>query len=127
MIEIETLDGDNKYKPSEELGPQDSKKNLLFDYFPPILNLQLCRFSYDVERDAMGKINDRFEYYNEINLSKYLTEDSELKDKDTTYILHAVLVHQGDTGIIIHLKNRWRPLLLIKFNVFNRKGIYQKG
>lgn len=37
-------------------GLQDAKKGVLFDDFPPVLQLQLKRFEYDFNRDAMMKV-----------------------------------------------------------------------
>lgn len=72
-IQVEMLDGENKYQ-SEMYGLQDAKKGVIFTSFPPVLHLQLKRFEYDFERDAMVKINDRHEYPNKIDLYPYLDE-----------------------------------------------------
>eukprot|EP00340_Litonotus_pictus_P010632 CAMPEP_0170534494 /NCGR_PEP_ID=MMETSP0209-20121228/91911_1 /TAXON_ID=665100 ORGANISM="Litonotus pictus, Strain P1" /NCGR_SAMPLE_ID=MMETSP0209 /ASSEMBLY_ACC=CAM_ASM_000301 /LENGTH=103 /DNA_ID=CAMNT_0010833969 /DNA_START=141 /DNA_END=449 /DNA_ORIENTATION=+ len=42
----------------------------------------------------MEKVNDKFEYYNNINLGKYLGEDEESPENE--YELHAVVVHSGN-------------------------------
>ena len=52
---VETLDGENKYM-AEGFGLQDAKKGVIFQSFPPVLHLQLKRFEYDMERDAMVKV-----------------------------------------------------------------------
>lgn len=52
---VETLDGENKYM-AEGYGLQDAKKGVVFQSFPPVLHLQLKRFEYDMERDAMVKV-----------------------------------------------------------------------
>jgi ubiquitin carboxyl-terminal hydrolase 7 len=52
----ETLDGENKYH-TEDFGLQDAKKGISFLSFPPVLHLQLKRFEYDAQRDAMIKVN----------------------------------------------------------------------
>ena len=36
--------------------PQDARKGVLFDDFPPVLQLQLKRFEYDFQRDIMIKV-----------------------------------------------------------------------
>lgn len=53
-VAVETLDGENKYQ-AEGLGLQDAKKGIIFESFPPVLHLQLKRFEYDIQRDAMVK------------------------------------------------------------------------
>ena len=60
-VEEEILDGDNKYR-AEGHGLQAAKKGTRFIAFPPVLQLQLKRFQYEVMSDRMVKINDRFEF-----------------------------------------------------------------
>ncbi|KAL0485464.1 ubiquitin carboxyl-terminal hydrolase [Acrasis kona] len=94
-VEEETLEGDNKYQ-AEGFGYQDAKKGCIFLSLPPVLMLHLKRFEYDIQKDAMNKINDRYEFPLELNLEKYLADDSEQKNGDNTYVLFSVLVHSGD-------------------------------
>jgi ubiquitin carboxyl-terminal hydrolase 7 len=54
-VAVETLDGENKYQ-AEGFGLQDAKKGIIFQSFPPVLHLQLKRFEYDIQRDAMVKV-----------------------------------------------------------------------
>ena len=58
-VAVETLDGDNKYM-AEGYGLQDAKKGIIFQHFPPVLHLQLKRFEYDIQRDAMVKVHAKF-------------------------------------------------------------------
>jgi len=58
-VAVETLDGENKYQ-AEGYGLQDAKKGIIFQSFPPVLHLQLKRFEYDVQRDAMVKVSPTF-------------------------------------------------------------------
>lgn len=51
------------------------------------------RFQYDPITDNSVKFNDRFEFYEHINLDKYLAK---AEDTPADYVLHAVLVHSGD-------------------------------
>lgn len=96
-IEIEMLDGENKYQAGDEHGYQDAKKGVVFRSFPPVLHLQLKRFEYDFMVDDMVKIDDLYEFPDSIDLKPYLDEDlpSEVKSQNWTYKLHGVLVHQG--------------------------------
>jgi len=55
-VAVEMLDGENKYQ-AEGYGLQDAKKGIIFQSFPPVLHLQLKRFEYDVQRDAMVKVS----------------------------------------------------------------------
>ncbi|GJV27165.1 ubiquitin carboxyl-terminal hydrolase 12-like protein isoform X2 [Tanacetum coccineum] len=96
-VEVERLEGDNKYHATEH-GLQDAKKGVLFIDFPPVLQLQLKRFEYDFARDTMVKINDRYEFPLELDLDredgKYLSPDAD-KSVRNLYTLHSVLVHSG--------------------------------
>ncbi|KAF9438450.1 hypothetical protein BGZ76_007843 [Entomortierella beljakovae] len=97
-IDVETLDGDNKYQ-AEGHGLQDAKKGVIFETLPPVLHLQLKRFEYDMERDAMVKINDRHEFPLEIDLADFIVEGEEKVKAGPDgfkYTLHGVLVHSGD-------------------------------
>jgi ubiquitin C-terminal hydrolase len=59
-IAVETLEGDNKYM-AEGYGLQDAHKGVIFESFPPVLNLQLKRFDYDYMEDTMVKVRKRKE------------------------------------------------------------------
>lgn len=93
-IEVETLEGDNKYA-AEGYGLQDAKKGVIFESFPNVLHLQLKRFEYDFQRDAMMKVNDRYEFPEVLDCSPYLDETAD-KSEPYIYHLHGVLVHSGD-------------------------------
>ncbi|KAG1052933.1 hypothetical protein G6F43_004949 [Rhizopus delemar] len=95
-IEVETLEGENKYM-AEGYGLQDAKKGVIFESFPPVLHLQLKRFEYDMMRDAMFKINDRHEFPPVIDLEPYLS-DTANRSTSHRYALHGVLVHTGDSS-----------------------------
>ncbi|KAI9758437.1 MAG: hypothetical protein M4579_003067 [Chaenotheca gracillima] len=93
-IQVETMDGENKYF-AEGYGLQDAKKGVIFESFPQILHLQLKRFEYDINRDAMMKVNDRYEFPETFDASPYLSEEAD-KAEPYIYRLHGVLVHSGD-------------------------------
>lgn len=93
-VEVETLEGDNKYA-AEGYGLQDAKKGVIFESFPNVLHLQLKRFEYDFQRDAMMKVNDRYAFPEVWDASPYL-DDTADKSEPYIYHLHGVLVHSGD-------------------------------
>jgi hypothetical protein len=53
-------------------GMQDAKKGVIFEAFPPVLNIQLRRFEYDMYRDESYKVHDKFEFPDRMNLDKFL-------------------------------------------------------
>ncbi|KAH7889278.1 hypothetical protein F5I97DRAFT_1934219 [Phlebopus sp. FC_14] len=95
-VAVEMMEGENKYQ-AEGFGLQDAKKGIVFESFPPVLHLQLKRFEYDIQRDAMVKINDRHEFPFEIDLAEFIDE-GETKSQSWLYKLHGVLVHSGDVN-----------------------------
>ncbi|CAI6294669.1 unnamed protein product [Periconia digitata] len=93
-IQVETMEGENKYH-AEGFGLQDAKKGVIFDTFPEVLHLQLKRFEYDINRDAMMKVNDRYEFPEIWDASPYLSNNAD-RSEPYVYHLHGVLVHSGD-------------------------------
>ena len=94
-IQVETLEGENKYDAGPPYGLQDAKKGVIFESFPPVLHLHLKRFEYDINRDAMMKLNDRHAFPMEFDASPYMSNEAD-KSEPWIYQLHGVLVHSGD-------------------------------
>lgn len=86
----ETLEGDNAYE-AEGHGKQRAKKGIRFLRFPPLLNLQLKRFHFDLEKMDMVKLNSRFEFPRKLDLSPFAPDAGK-------YDLFAVVVHNGDVN-----------------------------
>ncbi|KAH8652510.1 hypothetical protein BX600DRAFT_516539 [Xylariales sp. PMI_506] len=94
-IQQETLDGENKYWAGDDFKYQDAHKGVIFQSFPEVLHLHLKRFEYDVQRDAMMKVNDRFEFPESFDAAPYLEKGADTSEP-WIYKLHGVLVHSGD-------------------------------
>ncbi|CRK46885.1 hypothetical protein BN1723_001160, partial [Verticillium longisporum] len=94
-IQVEKMDGENQYYAGDEFKLQDANKGVIFTSFPDVLHLQLKRFEYDIQRDMMMKINDRYEFPEEFDAAPFLIEGAD-KSEPWTYQLHGVLVHSGD-------------------------------
>lgn len=111
-LEVEELKGDDLYD-AEGYGKQEAKKGVSFRRLPPVLQLQLKRFEYDPETDAMGKVHDRFAFPMSLDLSSLLPEDQ----NSHMYELLSVLIHAGTTAAG-HYFAFLRPQLLdwYKFN-----------
>ena len=91
-VTVETLEGENKYD-AGKFGLQEAQKGVIFDTFPPVLHLHLMRFQYDPQTDSNIKINDKYEFFEVIELDEFLENKPQQPAK---YLLHAVLVHSGD-------------------------------
>lgn len=86
----ETLEDDNAYE-AEGHGKQRAKKGIRFKRFPPVLNLQLKRFHFDLEKMDMVKLNSRFEFPTMLDLRGFAPGAGQ-------YMLHTVVVHSGDVN-----------------------------
>ncbi|KAF4120217.1 ubiquitin carboxyl-terminal hydrolase 7 [Geosmithia morbida] len=95
-IQVEKLEGENQYFAGDQYKLQDANKGVIFNSFPDVLHLQLKRFEYDIQRDMMMKINDRYEFPDVFDAAPYLSQDSDKTSEPWTYQLHGVLVHSGD-------------------------------
>ncbi len=96
-VEAEKMQGDNRYKPNDELGYQDADRGTEFAEFPAVLHLHLKRFEYDWERDCMAKINDRYEFTETMDLSEFCpVKEGAEPSPPSIYKLHSVMVHSGD-------------------------------
>lgn len=82
------------FSTGEEHGAQELTRGMIIDAFPPVLHLQLKRFQYDISKDAMVKLNDFFEFPEEIDLSPYLADNAD-RSEPWTYIIYGVVVHSG--------------------------------
>lgn len=97
-IALELLDGENKYD-AAGYGLQAAHKGVSFENFPSVLHLQLKRFEYDFEYDQLVKVNDRYEFFDKLDLKPYIDKDAQAMKENWEYELHGVLVHQGDVSM----------------------------
>lgn len=93
-IQVERLEGENKYDAGPPHGLQDANKGVIFESFPPVLHLHLKRFEYDLNLLSMMKVNDRHVFPMEFDAAPYLSSNA-AKDESWNYELHGVLVHSG--------------------------------
>ncbi|KAI3915068.1 hypothetical protein MKW92_007257 [Papaver armeniacum] len=127
-VEAERLEGDNKYH-ADQHGLQDAKKGVLFSDFPPVLQLQLKRYEYDIMRDTMVKVNDRYEFPLQLDLDredhKYLCTDSDRSVRNL-YTLYGVLVHSGG-GHRGHYYALIRPTISEQWFKFNDERVTKEA
>ena len=69
-------------------------------HLPPVLQVSLNRTKYDMQTFDRLKVNDRFEFPLELDMSKYMWDSDEanaqLADPDTVnYELKAIVIHSG--------------------------------
>lgn len=103
FVQGEPLEGANKYMCMSCSGDDSGRlvnamKRTCLDKIPNSLTFCLKRFAFDNILDGENKVNDRFEFPKEINMSHYKREY--LEDPTTTqdpdmFELSGVIVHQG--------------------------------
>lgn len=64
----EVLDGTNKYHCSKCKSPQEAKRRMKLLHVPPILSIQLSRYSYDFKAGTKKKITDKVESSSKLRL-----------------------------------------------------------
>ncbi|OBT84028.1 hypothetical protein VE02_07097 [Pseudogymnoascus sp. 03VT05] len=84
----------NTFNTGAQHEPQETKRGMIIDAFPPVLHLQLKRFQYDISEDAMVKLDDFFEFPEKIDLSPYLADNAD-RSEPWTYVIYGVVAHSG--------------------------------
>jgi len=93
-VETEELNGKNQYQ-TDQHGKQDAIMGTEFVDFPRVMQLHLRRFDYDFDTNQQVKINDKFEFPEILDLTKFIPESEKKNIKSCKYQLHGVLVHSG--------------------------------
>lgn len=94
----EVMEGDNKYSCTSCASYVDAEKRACLKDIPDNLIFHLKRFDYDVMSGLRSKINERFEFPNELDMAPYHVDT--LKDPahpstPDVFNLVGVLVHSG--------------------------------
>ena len=92
-----TLDDDNKLTCDTCDKRTSSSKGQVITRLPPVLTLSLNRIEMDYETWQRKKINDRFEFPLELDMSAYTDSDhvNKLSADELVYELKAIVIHRG--------------------------------
>lgn len=88
ILKKETLDGSNQYNCDKCKSKQDASIFREFSKTPEILTLVIARFDFDYEAMQRIKLNDKFEYKEELDLQEFTQKQDE-------YELFSVIGHSG--------------------------------
>lgn len=84
------------YKASEELGYIDANSYTSIEKAPEVLIFQLKRFDYDLQTMSRKKINSKYEFSLETDISIILTENQNVENPtECLYELCGVVMHSG--------------------------------
>ena len=95
MFEFDKLDGDNKLFCESCNEKTDTLKGYRIQKLPPILTIDLNRFDFDYTTFQRVKVNDRFEYPLELDLSAHLDAEAVELPENCIYELKSVIIHRG--------------------------------
>lgn len=96
----EKLEGDNQYFCDQCGSKQNACRRVRFDKIPPLLNIQLSRYIYDMNTYTKKKVSEKVLLSLELNLES----ESEGSSKPTKhrYVLCAVMIHKGKSAYSGH-------------------------
>ena len=91
FLKVERMTGDEKYFCENCVSKQDATRCCKLTELPPIMNLQLNRFQFDMQLGRKKKLNSAIQFPEELDMSCYLGPEV----KNTKYCLTGVLMHVG--------------------------------
>jgi len=101
MLIPEALTGSNKYLCSRCHCKQDADRQTVLKKLPPVLNIQLIRFSYDLKELRKKKVMDSIGIPVSLDMGKYVKNGASEATEDI-YDLAAILMHHGNSANVGH-------------------------
>lgn len=98
FLKEEKLEGENQYMCSFCNCKQNAVRSIRLNALPPVLNLQLLRFVFDVKKGQKKKLNSFLQFGDTLDMSQYLQQP----DNTVVYDLSAVLIHRGTSAYSGH-------------------------
>ena len=92
---FETFDGDNALFCEKCDKKTPSKKGETISKLPPVLTIALNRIEMDWGTMQRKKINDRFEFPLELDMSDFLASEVSASPDESLYELKAIVIHSG--------------------------------
>ncbi|KAG7354567.1 ubiquitin carboxyl-terminal hydrolase [Nitzschia inconspicua] len=99
--ELLSVSEGNGWRPEKGADKVEAHKgsSLVAKGLPSILQFHLKRFNYDWETDKTTKINKRFTFPEDLDLSSVCSELNEGEADLVRYVLQSVVVHVGEYGV----------------------------
>ncbi|WAR25209.1 UBP48-like protein [Mya arenaria] len=105
FLEEEKLEGDNQYMCSMCNCKQDASRAIELKKLPPVLNLQLLRFVFDIKTGSKKKLNSCIQFPDVLDMSEFMPPGVA-----AMYELNAVLIHRGPSAYsghyVAHIKSK---------------------
>jgi len=90
VLAEELLEGENAYE-AEGHGKQRARKGVRISRLPPVLVLEVARFSFDIATMQPAFVDTRFEFPTELKFTEFFADSG-------AYRLHTVISHDTKTG-----------------------------
>jgi ubiquitin carboxyl-terminal hydrolase 7 len=99
--ELLSVSEGNGWRPEEGADKVDAHKgsSIVAEGLPPLLQFHLKRFHYDWQTDKTTKINKRFVFPEELDLSPLCSGMTKGAEDLVKYVLQSVVVHVGEYGV----------------------------
>jgi ubiquitin carboxyl-terminal hydrolase 48 len=112
------MDGVNQYYCSNCDRKSNAKRMTKLTSLPPVLNLQLLRFTYDANTMHKKKLTNKIKFSENLDLNAFTKTSATIKTEENAsniYSLGAILMHVGKTAYSGHYmaqiknfeKNKW--------------------
>ncbi|ORY44117.1 cysteine proteinase [Rhizoclosmatium globosum] len=87
---------------------QPATRDLRLEKLPPILNIQLLRFVYDVEKQTKRKVKTSIAFPERLDMARYCERGGVEDSEDGKYVLTGALLHKGSSAYAGHFIARIR-------------------
>ncbi|KAI9333964.1 hypothetical protein BDR26DRAFT_867537, partial [Obelidium mucronatum] len=107
----EHMDDDNKWYCASCTTKQPAIRQIKFAHLPSVLNIQLLRFVYDVQRQTKRKVKTSMQFPEVLDMQGYVGVGgmhAAAAKEEHTYVLTAVLMHRGTSAYSGHFIARIR-------------------
>ncbi|KAJ3026927.1 UNVERIFIED_CONTAM: ATP-binding cassette sub- G member 1 [Siphonaria sp. JEL0065] len=104
----EHMDDDNKWYCASCVSKQPATRQIRFSHLPSILNIQLLRFVYDVQRQTKRKVKTSMQFPEVLDMRDYVAGGGDANKDEYKYVLTAVLMHRGTSAYSEHIIARIR-------------------
>jgi len=102
LCKVEMLSGQNQYLCSNCKRKTDAERRTGIDCLPPVLNVQLIRFGYDLLNFRKKKLLDNIGVPVVLDMREFTEDGKDEKDEKLVYDLAAILHHQGTSANVGH-------------------------
>ena len=92
FLRVEKMTGDEKYYCEGCQSKQDATRCCKLLELPPVLNLQLNRFQYDMQLGRKKKLNSSIHFPDELDMSQYLEGSNKVNILTSDYLYYGITI-----------------------------------